>query len=71
MQPVEDGVDVADSCIQVEDGFEINSTGDLGVTADQFGEIRLLFPGAHRMALDEPVGIVAREARIACRWTSR
>src|SRR5439155_4478081 len=64
VQAVEDGVDVPDGRVQVEDGLEIHAPGDLGVAADQSGEIRLLFPGTHRMALDKPVRIVAREARI-------
>ena len=64
VQTVEDGVDVPDGRLEIEDCIEIDPTGDLGIAPDELGEICLLLPRAHRMALYEPVGVVAREARI-------
>src|SRR5438094_3414265 len=64
VQTVEDGVDVSDGCIQVEDDSKVDATGDLGIALNELGKICLFFPGTHRVTLDQPVRIVASEARI-------
>src|SRR5256886_2803528 len=64
VQTVEDGVDVPDGGLEIEDRIEIEPAGDLRIVPDELGEICLLLPRAHRMALYEPVGVVARQARI-------
>ena len=43
------------------DLVEVDAAGDLGVAADELAEVLLLLPGAHRVSLDEPVRVVARE----------
>src|SRR6266487_5840443 len=43
----------------VEDGLEIHAPSDLWIGANELAEVRLLFPGAHRVPLDQPVGVVA------------
>src|SRR5579871_3080145 len=62
VQTREDGVDVARVGAEVEDGVEVDAAGDLVVGAAELGEVELLVPGAHRVALDEPVRLVARQA---------
>src|SRR5256885_8012591 len=67
VQTIEDGVDVARVLAEVEDRVErsrVEAPRDLRIAANELGEIELLFPGAHRMALHEPVGLVARQARL-------
>ena len=44
---------------KVEDGVEVDPTGDLRIRANQVGEVLLLLVRPQRMALDEPVGGVA------------
>src|SRR6185295_18696937 len=61
-KPVEDDVDMACVGAEVEHGIEVDATGDLGVGAYELREVQTLVPGPHRMALHEPVRIVAREA---------
>ena len=58
----EDGVDVARVRAEVEDGVEVDARRDLVVGAAELAEVELLLPRAHRRALDEAVGVVAREA---------
>src|SRR5439155_18936261 len=64
VQAVEDRVDVADRRVEVEDGVEVDATGHLRIAVDELPEIRLVLPGAHGMALDQPVGVSACEARL-------
>ena len=67
MQAVEDGVDVARVVAEVEDRVErsgVEALRDLRVRAHELREVELLLPGAHRVPLDEPVRVVAREARL-------
>jgi hypothetical protein len=59
VQTVEDGVDVTDGRLQVEDGLEIHAARDLGIGANELAEVRLFFPGAHRVPLDQPVRVIA------------
>ncbi len=64
MQAVEDGVDVLDGRGEVEDAVErggVEARGDLRVGLDERAEVALLVPGAHRVPLDEPVGLAAGE----------
>ena len=49
---------------EVEGRLGVDAGGDLLVGAAQLAEVELLLPGAHRVALDEPVRAVAREARV-------
>src|SRR5881394_1970447 len=58
VQTFEDGVDVTDGRLQVEDGLEIHAPRDLRIGANELAEVRLLFPGAHRLSLDQPVGVI-------------
>src|SRR3954454_19753728 len=60
-QPLEDGVDV--TCVggEVEDSFQIDAARERSIGAHQLTEILLLVPGAPRVPLNEPVGLVARE----------
>ena len=62
-QPVEHGVDVRGIGVQGEDPVEVDTACDLGVRSGELAEVELLVPGAHRVALDEPVGDVAGAAR--------
>jgi hypothetical protein len=57
-QALEDDVDVLGVRIEVEDRVEVDAAGDLGVRADEVREVETLVPGAHRVALDEPVCVV-------------
>src|SRR5439155_15582151 len=62
VQAVEHGVDVANGCVEVEDGVEIHAARKLTVRAHELGEVGLLVPRAHRVRLHRAVGVVAREA---------
>src|SRR5438034_6397102 len=64
VQTVEDGVDVPDGRLEVEDRLEIDPSDDLRIAADELRKIGVLLPRTHRVALYEPVGVVAGEARI-------
>src|SRR3954452_21173836 len=50
--------------VEIEDRVEVDAPGDLVVGADELAEVELLVPRAHRIALDETVRVVAREARL-------
>ena len=55
---------LATVAFEVEDGGEcglVEVRRELGIASDELGEVALLVPGAHRVALDEPVGLVAFE----------
>src|SRR5919108_3235605 len=65
VQALEDGVDVSRVLVEVEDRVErgaVEPLSDLRVAADELGEVALLLPGAQRVNLHEPVGLVARQA---------
>src|SRR6266516_5423546 len=64
VQTVEDGVNVPDCRLEVENPIEIDPTGDLRIAANELGEICFLLPRAHRMALYEPIRVVACKARV-------
>src|SRR4051812_47313537 len=64
VQSLEDRVDVAHGRGEVENATEVDSPGDLRVGAHELGEIAFGLPRFHRMALDEPIGIVARHAAV-------
>src|SRR5437764_15124784 len=61
---LEDGVDVADGGVEVEDDVEVDATRDPRVVGDELTEVALLLPRAHRVLLDKPVRVVAREAAV-------
>src|SRR5689334_13539476 len=61
-QAFEDDVGVADVRRRVEDGIEVDASGDLRVGARELREVERLVPRPHRVPLDEPVGVVAGEA---------
>src|SRR5215207_5123651 len=61
VQALEDGVDVTRVVAEIEDRVErsrIEPLRDLGIGANEIGEVELLLPGAHGVALDEPVRLV-------------
>src|SRR5262245_5884967 len=67
VQTIEDGVDVARVVAEVEDRVERNGVEafrDLGVGPNELGEVELLLPRAHRVALDEAVRLVSRETGV-------
>ena len=57
-QALEDDVDVLGVGVQVEHRIEVDPAGELGVRPDELREVEALVPGAHRVPLDEPVGVV-------------
>ncbi len=42
----------------------IDATGDLRVASDKLHEVGLLVPRAHRVTLDDAIGVVARQPRV-------
>src|SRR4249919_2585535 len=67
VQTIEDGVDVARVVAEVEDRVErsgVEQLRDLRIRAHELREVELFLPGAHRVSLDEPVRLVAREAAL-------
>src|SRR5690349_7540483 len=62
VESVEDDVDVLRVRALVEDRVEVDM--DVRVVADERAKVELLVPGAHSVALHEPVRVVAREARL-------
>src|SRR6059058_1447375 len=62
VQAVEDGVDVTDGRVQVEDGVEVDAARELAVRPDELGEVGLLFPGAHSVVLHRAIRLIARQA---------
>ena len=54
-------MDVARVRVQVEDGLEVDTGRDLVVRAHELTEVELLVPGAQGVALDQAIGLVARE----------
>src|SRR5262249_38130006 len=63
-QALEDGVDVPDGCFEVEDGVQIDACGDLRIGFDELPEVCFPFPCLHGVVLNEPVGVVPRDARL-------
>src|SRR5215204_1426981 len=63
-EPFEDGVHVTDGGIQVEDRVHVDAARDRAVGADELLEVLFLLPRAHRVGLDETVGLVPRHARL-------
>src|SRR6476659_10328793 len=66
-QALEDGVHVARVVAEIEDRVErcrVEALADLSVGPHELGKVELLFPGAHRMSLHQPVRVVARKPRI-------
>src|SRR5579883_2001675 len=64
VETLEDGVDVTGERGEVERRVErvpAERGGDLRILADELAEVALLLPRAHRAALREPVGLVARQ----------
>src|ERR1043165_4052946 len=57
VETVEDDVDVSRERGLVEDGVEVDV--NLGIGADELPEVGLLVRGAHGVALDDPVRLVA------------
>src|SRR6266540_861101 len=67
VEALEDRVDVARVVAEIEQGVErsgVEPTGELGIGAHELGEVELLLPGAHRVSLDEPVGLLSGEPGI-------
>ena len=63
-QSVEDDVDVLEGVVQVEGGVErLRGQRQLGVLLQQAAQVEPLVPRAQRVSLNEPVGLVAGEAR--------
>src|SRR5712691_11020558 len=60
-QAPEDRVDVTDSCIEIEDRVEIDARRDLRIGGEELPEVLVVVPRLHRVSLDEPVRVVARE----------
>src|SRR5882757_8079172 len=59
---VERRVEMGDGCVQIEDVGErglVEVRGDLRVGPDKLGEVALLVPRTHRVALDEAVRVGA------------
>src|SRR2546427_5619486 len=63
-QPLEDGGDVTDRGVEIEDGVEIDPFRDPRIGLDELAEITLLLPRAHCVCLDEPVRLVSGEAGV-------
>src|SRR5436190_6131047 len=63
-EPLEDGVDMACVGVEIEHRVEIDAAGELAVGANELSEILLLIPGAERVPLHQPVGLVTRKARV-------
>src|SRR5579871_2431074 len=63
-ETIEGAVEVGDGGVEVEHVRErgvVEMPADVGVGADELGEVAFLVPRAHRVALDEPVRIPALE----------
>src|ERR1044072_6297112 len=60
-QALEDDAGVPRVGREVEDGVEVDAAGELAVRAYELREVESLVPGAHRVALHEPVGVVPRD----------
>jgi hypothetical protein len=58
----ENRVGVACVRAEVEDRIEIDPRSDLVIVANKLAEVEFFIPGAHRVALHEPVRLVAPEA---------
>src|SRR4051794_25413525 len=61
-EPVECGVEIRDGCVQVEDVVQsgpIEPRGDLVVGSCELGEVALLVPGTHGVALHEAIRVSA------------
>src|SRR3981081_4753066 len=54
--------DVARVRVEIEGRIDVDARRDLLVMANKLAEIELFFPGAHRIALHESIGIVASDA---------
>src|SRR4051812_32440154 len=52
---------MTDGCGEIEHRVEIDAAADLRIASDEACKVGLVLPGAHGMALDETVRIVARE----------
>src|SRR5919108_2650394 len=61
VEALEDGVDVPRVSGEVENGVELDARRDLVVRADEAAKVAFFLPGAHGLALDESIGLVARE----------
>jgi hypothetical protein len=59
LESIEDGVDLADGRVEVEDGVEVDATGKLAIAAHEVGEVGLFLPRAHRMRLHGAIRVVA------------
>ena len=46
---------------EIEDGVEIDAVGERTIAPHELAEVLLFVPRLQRVALDEPVGLVARE----------
>src|SRR5690242_3544204 len=57
----ENGVDMTRVRAEVEDVVEVDARRDLVVAAHELAEVELFVPRAHRVALHEAIGVVARE----------
>src|SRR5213076_1915087 len=57
---VEHGVDMTHRRVEIEHGLEVDAVGELAVVPNELGEVGLLFPGAHRVRLHRPVGLIPR-----------
>src|SRR6266511_2081059 len=60
----EDGVDMPDRGVEVEDRFEIDACLDARVGTDELAEVPLLVPGDHRVLLNEAIRVVAGETAL-------
>src|SRR3954454_4023857 len=65
---VEEAVEMGDRDVEVEHVGErrrVEAGGDLVVGSNELGEVALLVPRAHRIALHEPVGVRSLEPALA------
>src|SRR5438105_12509116 len=62
VEALEDGVDVTNGCVEIEDDREVDARRDLGVGGGELAEVAFLFPGLHRVALNQSISVVARNA---------
>src|SRR5205807_3166497 len=61
-ETLEDGVDVTDGGIEIEDGVEVDPCRDLWICGYELAKVALFLPRLHGVALNRPVSVVARDS---------